>query len=61
MSELEIKIIELREDGYTYKAIRLALGNPSNKMIKDTLKKYVPELAGDVLENRGRLKSSLYG
>ena len=61
MNELEQKIVELREDGYTYKAIRLALGNPSNKMIKDTLKKYVPELVGDVLENRGKLKSSLYG
>ena len=38
MSDLENKIIELRKDGYTYRGIQVRLGNPSKKMIKDTLK-----------------------
>lgn len=57
MSELEQKIINLREEGLTYRAIQLKLGNPSKKFISETLKKYKPELAGDVVENYGRLKS----
>lgn len=58
LSELEQKIIELREEGMTYHAIQLALGNPSKKFIKDTLRKYAPELAGDIVENYGRIRKS---
>jgi hypothetical protein len=60
-SELEQKIIDLRKEGHTYRGIQLNLGNPSKKFIKDTLKQYAPELAGDVVENRGKLKNQLYG
>jgi len=56
MDQLEQKIIELREEGFTYKGIQLKLGNPSKKFIKDTLLKYRPELAGDKVPNYGRLK-----
>lgn len=56
MEELEIKIIELRKEGLTYRAIQLKLGNPSKKFIKETLEKYEPSLAGDVVPNYGRLK-----
>lgn len=55
-SELEEKIIKLREEGLTYRAIQLKLGNPSKKFIKETLLKYKPELAGDVVENFNKLK-----
>lgn len=55
MSDIEIKIIELRKEGYTYRGIQIQLGNPSKKMIKDTLKKYAPELLGDVVENYNKL------
>ena len=44
---MEEKIVELRKEGYTYKAIRLKLGNPSNKKIREVLLEYCPELAGD--------------
>lgn len=57
MNELEQKIIDLREEGLTYRAIQIKLGNPSKEFIKNTLRKYKPELAGDVVENYGRLKS----
>lgn len=60
-SELEQKIIDLREEGHTYKGIQLKLGNPSKKFIKETLKKYRPDLAGDVVANPGKLKNQLYG
>ena len=56
MTELEERIVELREEGMTYHAIQLKLGNPSKKMIRQTIRKYIPELAGDVVENRGRWK-----
>lgn len=49
---LEENIIELRKDGYTYKAIRLKLGNPSNKKIRAVLLEFCPELAGDSEEWR---------
>lgn len=54
MTELEGRIIELREDGMTYHAIQLKLGNPSKKMIRQTIRRYIPDLAGDVVENRAR-------
>lgn len=56
MSELEQKIINLREEGLTYRAIQLKLGNPSKKFISETLRKYKPELAGDKVENYGRYR-----
>ena len=56
MTELEQLIIELRIEGYTYRAIQLALGNPSKKFIKETLKENAPTLSGDVVENHGKLK-----
>ena len=43
-SKLEGGIIYLRQDGYTYTQIRLKLGNPSNKFIRQTLLKYTPDL-----------------
>ena len=58
MTELESKIVELRKQEYTYRAIQAKLGNPSKKFIKETLNKYAPELAGDVVKNYGRLKKS---
>lgn len=56
MTELEERIVELREEGMTYHAIQLKLGNPSKKLIKNTIRKYNPDLAGDVFPNRGKLK-----
>ena len=56
MTELEKKILEFREEGLTYRAIQIKLGNPSKQFIKETLRKYRPELAGDVVENYGKLK-----
>lgn len=44
MSELEEKIIQLREEKYTYAGIQYFLGNPSKKFIKAVLKKYRPDL-----------------
>ena len=40
----EAGIIYLRQEGYTYAQIRLKLGNPSNKLIRQTLLKYAPNL-----------------
>ena len=56
MTQLEQRILELRREGYSYTAIQLQLGNPSKKMIKDTLKLYAPELLGDVVENYNKLR-----
>ena len=50
MSELENRIVELRKEGSSYKEIRLKLGNPSNKKIKEVLLELCPELAGDTEE-----------
>ena len=55
MTELEEKILKWKE-GFTYRAIQIKLGNPSKQFIKETLRKYKPELAGDVVENYGKLK-----
>ena len=60
MTELEEKIVSLRREGLTYRAIQIKLGNPSKKFIADTLKTYAPELAGDVVDNPKKLKSKLY-
>lgn len=56
MLEIETKIIELRKEGLSYGAIQLKLGNPSKNLIKETLKKYNPELLGDVVKNYNKLK-----
>lgn len=56
MNELEEKIINLRKEGLTYRAIQIKLGNPSKKFISNTLKKYAPDLAGNIMENYGKLK-----
>ena len=48
--KLEDNIVKLRKEGYTYKQIRLKLGNPSNKKISEVLTEYCPELAGDSKE-----------
>jgi len=55
MLELEQKIIDLRNDGLSYKAIQLKLGNPSKKYIKETLKKFAPNLVGDIVINYKKL------
>jgi hypothetical protein len=54
MTELESKIVEFRMEGLSYRAIQVELGNPSKKFIKETLRKYAPELAGDVVKNYGK-------
>lgn len=56
MTELQQKIIEFRTDGLTYRAIQLQLGNPSKQFIKDTLREFAPNLAGDVVKNTKRLE-----
>lgn len=55
MSDLQRKIIELREEGLTYSAIQLRLGNPSKKFIRETLLEFAPKLAGDKVKNYHRL------
>ena len=55
MLELDKKIIDLRKDGNSYSGIQLQLGNPSKKYIKEVLKKYNPELLGDVVKNYNKL------
>lgn len=55
MTELQEKIITLRKDGLTYRAIQLKLGNPSKKFIRETLLEYEPKLVGDVVKNYHRL------
>ena len=57
--ELEERIVKLRKEGYTYKQIRLKLGNPSNKTIRKVLLEYCPELAGDT-EGWKLLQQQLY-
>lgn len=56
MTDLQLKIIELRKDGCSYSAIQLQLGNPSKKMIKETLREHAPELLGDIVKNYHRLE-----
>ena len=56
MTELQQQIIDLRQDGLTYQEIQLKLGNPSKQFIKDTLREFAPELAGDKVQNRKRLQ-----
>ena len=56
MNETERRIVDLRKEGLTYRGIQIKLGNPSKRFIKETLKKYAPELAGDIVENYGRLR-----
>lgn len=56
---LEEKIVKLRKEGYTYKGIRLKLGNPSNRKISETLNEFCPELAGDSKEWR-ELQDRIY-
>lgn len=56
---LEEKIVHLRKNGYTYKNIRLRLGNPSNKKIREVLLEYCPDLAGDSEEWKA-LRMKLY-
>lgn len=56
MTELQEKIVALRRDGLSYKAIQLKLGNPSKKFIRQTLLEYAQELVGDVTPNYNRLK-----
>jgi len=43
-TEFELKILFLREDGLEYRAIQIALGNPSKKQIRKVLLKYNPDL-----------------
>jgi hypothetical protein len=53
---MDEQIIQLRKEGYSYRAIQLKLGNPSKKKIKEVLKKYNPELLGDVTQNFNKLR-----
>lgn len=59
MTELEQKIINLRKEDMSYGTIQLKLGNPSKKFIKETLKKYAPELVGDIVKNYNKLQPKL--
>jgi hypothetical protein len=55
MTELQEKIINLRKEGLTYRAIQVKLGNPSKKFIRETLMEFAPKLVGDVVQNYGKL------
>ena len=44
ISDLDAKIIYLKEDKYLYTQIQLMLGNPSKRYIRSVLIKYVPQL-----------------
>ena len=56
MTELQEKIVTLRRDGLSYKAIQLKLGNPSKKFIRNTLLEYAQDLVGDVTPNYHKLQ-----
>lgn len=56
MTELQEKIVALRKEGLTYRAIQLKLGNPSKKFIRETLLEHAPKLVGDVVENFNKLR-----
>lgn len=56
MTELQIKIIDLRKEGLSYGAIQLKLGNPSKKFIRETLLEFDKELVGDIVKNYKRLQ-----
>lgn len=43
-SRLELSMLMLREQRYTYAGIQRVLGNPSRKMIRDCILKYNPDL-----------------
>ena len=55
MTELEEKIVALRKEGLTYRAIQLKLGNPSKKFIRETLLQYAPKHVGDTVKNYNKL------
>ena len=48
MNEIEMNqnILELANEGYTYREIQLKLGNPSKKRIRQVIKNGNRELAG---------------
>ena len=46
--KMERLCVILRHEGYSYTYIQRCLGNPSKKWIKQVLRKYAPELAGDI-------------
>jgi hypothetical protein len=50
--ELDLKIVALRKAGFSYGDIKLRLGNPSSKKIREVLLRDCPELAGDSKEWR---------
>jgi len=56
MTELQQNIVTLRQEGDTYRTIQIKLGNPSKQFIKDTLREFAPDLAGDVVKNTKRLE-----
>lgn len=56
IKSLAQRVVELREEGYTYGGIQLRLGNPSKKQIRAILLEHAPHLVGDVITNRGRLR-----
>ena len=56
MTELQMKIIDLRKEGLSYGAIQLKLGNPSKKFIRETLLEFEKELVGDIVKNYKRLQ-----
>lgn len=55
MTELQTQIVALRQEGATYRTIQIKLGNPSKQFIKETLREFAPNLAGDVVENIQKL------
>jgi len=44
ISDFDLKIVYLAEDGNPYGVIQLCLGNPSKKYIREVLLKYAPHL-----------------
>ena len=59
MTDIQSKIIELRQGGLTYKEIQLKLGNPSKKFIRETLLEFKPSLVGDVVKNYHKLNKHI--
>ncbi len=58
MTILQQKIIDLRQQGFTYQGIQLQLGNPSKKFIKQTLKQFAPHLI-NIDCNYNKLKNDM--
>lgn len=48
ITDLEIAILQLKKEGNTYNQIQSLTGNPSKKIIRETLLKYSPNLLNNL-------------